>query len=74
MSIALDDFDYDYERSRAAVAVACLRWLRCTGPAIDAEAGRGGGAGLPGGSSPIEAPAFDPDDWPHPLWDLWIDG
>ncbi len=35
MPIAPEEFDY--ERSRAAVTVACLQWLRCTGPAVEPE-------------------------------------
>lgn len=66
----------ELERSRAAVAIACLEWLRCTGPAIQ-----------PGPShltSPVVAeilrnpslnvrpvPNLEPT---HPLWDRWLDG
>ena len=66
----------DLERSRAAVAVACLQWLRCTGPAIDLEANRAEVDDLPRGRWPTEdpAPALDPCDRPHPLWDRWLDG
>ena len=78
MSIAPDGFDYDYERSRAAVAVACLRWLRCTGPAIDLGVERE----IPPvvdflrDPFPIVSPAHapEPGDSPHPLWDRWLDG
>ncbi len=57
------------ERARAAVAVACLAWLRCSGPA----------------APPAEAPdrrsrmTLDPSpplpgSGGHPLWDRWLDG
>ena len=77
MSIAPDESDF--ERSRAAVAVACLQWLRCTGPAIEAGPARPTPpdvAGLLRGPSPIASPdhAPDPRDLPHPLWDRWLDG
>jgi hypothetical protein len=72
MPIAPEEFDY--ERSRAAVAVACLQWLRCTGPAIEPEPSRV--TRLPGEESSIESqiPTSDPADLPHPLWDRWLDG
>ncbi len=66
----------ELERSRAAVTVACLEWLRCTGPAIN--------TGPAHVASPIVAELLripitddqrisDPEP-PHPLWDRWIDG
>jgi hypothetical protein len=70
-----DAFDFDYERSRAAVAVACLQWLRCTGPAIDSGVAREiptAVADRPPIASPTQA--NDPSDLPHPLWDRWLDG
>lgn len=75
MSPPLDEFDFDYERSRAAVAIACLQWLRCTGPATgigDAREIPPDVVDLP----PIASPVLvdDPYHWPHPLWDRWIDG
>jgi hypothetical protein len=73
MSIDLDGIDFDYERSRAAVAVACLQWLRCTGPAI----GPGVAREIPpevAESAPIEGAIPDPYFSPHPLWDRWLDG
>jgi hypothetical protein len=73
MSIALDEFDYDYERSRAAIAVACLQWLRCTGPAIDHEVGRGAPPEVPRDSPPDERPMPVEEFTPHPLWDRWLD-
>jgi hypothetical protein len=69
--IAPDSFDF--ERSRAAVAVACLQWLRCTGPMIESEPLRSLSPDLP----PIAASLAqdnDPGDSPHPLWDQWLDG
>ena len=79
MAIALDEFDYDYERSRTAVAVACLQWLRCTGPVVDFEVAREippAVADLPRDPSAIASPVpiQDPGDSPHPLWDRWLDG
>ncbi len=77
MSTPLDDLDFDYERSRAAVAVACLQWLRCTGPAIDlgmARETRPVVAQLPRDPQLIEGPIHAHDVSPHPLWDRWLDG
>jgi hypothetical protein len=74
MSIALDEFDY--ERSRAAVAVACLQWLRCTGPAIEPAPTHVTSpdiANLLHEESPIVSP-IHPLEPPHPLWDRWLDG
>ncbi len=73
MAVDPDAFDFDYERSRAAVAVACLQWLRCTGPAIDLETPRDS-AEVPRDSRPIEDPIPSLDFSPHPLWDRWLDG
>jgi hypothetical protein len=68
MTTELDPDDFDLERSRAAVAIACLEWLRCTGPSPDASRA----------PSHPEAPARNREDNPfdhrHPLWDRWIDG
>jgi hypothetical protein len=68
--------DSEAERSRAAVAVACLEWLRCTGPVIHLGPSRN--------TSPLVAELLDDTsldecpvahlDPPHPLWDRWIDG
>jgi hypothetical protein len=71
-----DDLDFDFERSRAAVAVACLQWLRCTGPAIDLGVAREGSSDVTRDSSPVEGPdhASDREYSPHPLWDRWLDG
>ena len=67
MSIAPDEF----ERSRAAVAVSCLRWLQCTGPAID-PARRAPRVDPP----PVEIRPIPEPPVPsqHPLWDRWLDG
>ena len=72
-TIAPDSFDR--ERSRAAVAVACLQWLRCTGPAIDLGVMREPPHDAPD-LPPIVRPALAPESGglPHPLWDRWIDG
>ncbi len=67
----MDHASDEAERARAAVAVACLRWLRCTGPgplAIDpphreSRDVRALDQGPPPGTSPA-----------HPLWDRWLDG
>ena len=73
METPADTFDlgFDPERSRAAVAVACLEWLRCTGPVAPrwplSEFAEPGPKVAP-------IPARDPMDWPHPLWDDWLDG
>ena len=75
MTTAPDEFDF--ERSRAAVAVACLQWLRCTGPAIDPDRGTSPDVADPARNPPsILGPIHDPDDGnlPHPLWDRWLDG
>jgi hypothetical protein len=73
-----DAFDFDYERSRAAVAVACLQWLRCTGPAVDFDVAREASPDvtLLQNSSTIEglAQVSDSGYSPHPLWDRWLDG
>ena len=74
MSIAPDAF----ERSRAAVVVSCLRWLQCTGPAIEPEVARwpDRSAGFLRDDPPLvrigEVPAMAPPT--HPLWDRWLDG
>jgi hypothetical protein len=76
MSIDPDAF----ERSRAAVAVSCLRWLQCTGPAVEPEPER----------APVRDRVLDrlrdeplvrliqvpepPVSPMHPLWDRWLDG
>ncbi len=57
------------ERARAAVSLACLAWLRHTGPAP---------GGVPDGRQeprtvPFPAPT-PPDRAGHPLWDRWVDG
>jgi hypothetical protein len=78
MATAPDEFES--ERSRAAVAVACLQWLRCTGPATPPD------SQPPHVTSPVVAellrnasrsldpiPELEPTH-PHPLWDRWIDG
>jgi hypothetical protein len=70
-----ESFEYDYERSRAAVAVACLQWLRCTGPTTEWD-------GTPEVASEVDSlPAIEwledvasPIGSPHPLWDRWLDG
>lgn len=68
------EFAYDSERSRAAVAVACLRWLGHTGPPSDrGTTSEAPPIGQPASSDVSDRP-FDPDAWPHPLWDRWIDG
>jgi hypothetical protein len=75
MSTPLDEFEFDFERSRAAVAVACLQWLRRTGPAIEPVVAREiptAVADLPPIASPTQA--NDPVGLPHPLWDRWLDG
>ena len=61
----------DPERSRAAVAVACLRWLRCTGPSVDNGSAPDGSTWPPVDARP--AVVFPVED-PHPLWDRWLDG
>jgi hypothetical protein len=74
MSIAPEEFDY--ERSRAAVTVACLQWLRCTGPAIDPEPSRVTApdiAKLLREDASIVSPVHIPEP-SHPLWDRWLDG
>jgi hypothetical protein len=73
MSIGPDEFNF--ERSRAAVTIACLQWLRCTGPAIDPGVAREippAVADRPPIASPTQA--TDPVGLPHPLWDRWLDG
>ena len=75
MTTAPEFFEYDHERSRAAVAVACLRWLGCTGPAVEFDPDREVPSktdGLPPLASPEEAAS--PIGSPHPLWDRWLDG
>lgn len=77
MPTAPDEFDF--ERSRAAVAVACLQWLRCTGPAIDLGTARAAPpdvAGVFRDPPTMVGPTQAPDDGnlPHPLWDRWLDG
>jgi hypothetical protein len=71
-----DEFDFDFERSRAAVAVACLQWLRCTGPAVDVGDGRENPPDVTRDPSPIGGPDHVSDQGysPHPLWDRWLDG
>jgi hypothetical protein len=61
----------EIERSRAAVAVSCLRWLQCTGPAI--EPARVAPRDDPPTLSirPIPEPPAGPT---HPLYDPWLDG
>ncbi len=60
------------ERARAAVAVACLAWLRCTGPASGLPAeGPGRDPGSTPRPSPLPPLSLSPD---HPLWDRWLDG
>jgi hypothetical protein len=64
------DFEYDYERSRAAVAIACLRWLGCTGP----DRPRAHPLEVEGPDSFAKVDRVeDLGDFPHPLWDRWID-
>ena len=77
MSIAPDEFDL--ERSRAAVAVACLQWLRCTGPTSEPGPARATPpivADILRDPPPIAGPIQDegPFHLPHPLWDRWLDG
>jgi hypothetical protein len=73
--MSTDSDSSEIERSRAAVAVACLQWLRCTGPTAQPRPTH-----VP---SPVVADLREfptnvsPDldlDSPHPLWDRWIDG
>jgi hypothetical protein len=67
--------EFEIERSRAAVTVACLEWLRCTGPAIEA---RPASPTAPEVEELLRNTPTNPRlthnlNPPHPLWDRWID-
>jgi hypothetical protein len=68
--------EFETERSRAAVTVACLQWLRCTGPAIKARPARLTAPEVEEllRNTPTNPRLIHNLNPPHPLWDRWIDG
>ena len=61
----------EIERSRAAVAVSCLRWLQCTGPAVEPARVVSRDGPPTSNIPPILEPTVRPT---HPLYDPWLDG
>jgi hypothetical protein len=77
MTTTPDEFEFEIERSRAAVTIACLEWLRCTGPATSPRT-PSARVTSPDAveihhESPTNLHLIQNLDHPHPLWDRWID-